>query len=119
MQFLFPHSILPPPFKLLYYLIKSIYLCKRKRSGYDGQIIHQLHFKNYKQTLVNIMTDKLHTDYENSIQDDFSKLRLDLQNHLTEKQKISFDLIQGEIEGLREEMAELKDLIKMMLSENK
>ena len=77
----------------------------------------------YKQTMMNILTVKLHSDDESSIQDDFRDLRMDLLNHLTEKQKMNEKTLRREIEDLKEtlvsksEILELKEMIKMLVKQ--
>ena len=61
-QFLFPRAVMPSPWRILYYLVKHIHYCKRRTTGKSQQAeIYQ----NYKQTLVEILTVKLRSDYEN------------------------------------------------------
>ena len=143
-QFLFPRAVMPSPLRILYYLVKHIHSCKRKRTEKSKQAeIYQ----NYRQTLVEILTVKLTSDHENSIQEDFEDLRQDIRNHITEKQKnnektvseqfrnlketiaeqkdadrIETNMLreemrkkQGDINGLKEELKEVKDLLKTLL----
>ena len=85
-QFLFPRAVMPSPWRILYYLVKHIHVCKRKNTGSNKQAeIYQ----TYKNTLVEILTVKLTSDIENSIEEDFEDLRQDIRNHITEKQKIN------------------------------
>ena len=99
-------------------------------------------FQLYRKTLLEIMTVKLHSDYENTVQDGFFKLKQDLQNHFADKQKIiekkltlelrdvkeaiekaeHAEIKTTEVEELRAEMKaemkEVKELLKILLSHN-
>ena len=143
-QFLFPRAVMPSPMRILYYLVKHIHACKRKTTEKNKQAeIYQ----NYKKTLVEILTVKLTSDYENSLQEDFEDLRQDIRNHITEKQKNNditmseqfrnlkatiadqkeADLLlreeirkrQGDIDELKEELKDVKNLLKALLNEKR
>ena len=125
---------------MFYYLAKAIYRCRSLRArDIDGEKNEQEErFQKYRNTLLELMKVKLHSDHENSIQDGFSKLKQDLQNHFAEKQKKTeaklalvernvkeaiqktepVDLKTSEVEGLRAEMKEVKELLKIVLSHN-
>ena len=151
-QFLFPRAVLPSPMRILYYLVKHIHSCKRKQQTRHQKTERNKQaeiFRSYKQTLVEILTVKLTSDYENTIQEDFEDLRQDIRNHITEKQKINEKTVseqfrnlketiaeqkeselenykilreeirkkQGDIDGLKEELKDIKDLLKTLLNE--
>ena len=109
---------MPSPFRILYYLVKHLYIFKRKRSNYCEEIRQAATFNKYKQTLVDILTVKLQSDSESTIQEDFQDLRMDLRNHLTEKQKINEKTLKRELADLKETLTmmefreELKDYIR-------
>ena len=102
LKFLFPRSAMPSPFRILYYLVKLLYMFKRNDEDKDEKIRQAATNNKYKQTMVNILRVKLHSDDESSIQDDFRDLRMDLLNHLTEKQKMNEKTLRREIEDLKE-----------------
>ena len=65
-------------------------------------------YNKYSDKLRQIVKSKIHFDFENSLQDDFSNMTQDIQNFVSEKQKETLS-----------EMRELKELIeKTILSEN-
>ena len=123
LKFLFPRSAMPSPFRILYYLVKRIDMLKRKRDNDIEEIRQADTNREYKQTMVKILTVKLHSDDESSTQDDFRDLRMDLLNHLTEKQKMNEKTLRREIEDLKEtlvsksEILELKEMIKMLVKQ--
>ena len=111
-QFLFPRAVLPSPMRILYYLVKHIHSCKRKqqkRQKTDEKNKQAEIYKNYKQTLVQILRVKLTSDYENTIEEDFEDLRQDIRNHITEKQKINDKTVSDQFGKLEKTIAEQKD----------
>ena len=52
---------------------------------------------------------KVHSDYENSIQDDFTDLKQDLKNHISEKQKTSVNTFQKDMKNLENSMESSDD----------
>ena len=100
-QFLFPRASLPSPFRILYYLVKIIYDCKKWSRGSRGNSQREK-YENYKNKLVEIVLLKVHSDNENSIQDDFSDLKKDLQNHLAVKQRVGLTSLEEGIKDLKE-----------------
>ena len=154
-QFLFPRAVMPSPMRILYYLVKHIHSCKRRRQKTTEKHKQAEIFKSYKQTLVEILRVKLTSDYENTIQEDFEDLRQDIRNHITEKQKNNEKTVseqfknlketiaeqketelqnynrietmlreeirmkQGDINGLKEELKDVKDLLKSLLNEKR
>ena len=102
-QFLFPRAVMPSPWRILYYLVKHIHNCKRKQTGENKQ---DEIYQTYKKTLVEIITVKLTSDYENSIEEDFEDLRQDIRNHITEKQKHNEDTVSEHFHKLKETIAE-------------
>ena len=71
------------------------------------------------------MKIKIHSDFENSIEDDFTDLKQDLRNHISEKQKLSVQAIQNDIKALgndmtmQNKMEDLKNEIKSLQQEIK
>ena len=116
-QFLFPRAVLPSPFRFVYYIAKFIYFCKMKGSQTSENNRQHEKFQNYKQKLVEIVNIKVHSDYENSIQDDFTDLKQDLQNHISEKQKTSVNTLQKEINVLKESMEKPMDKFENLRDE--
>ena len=147
---------MPSPMRILYYLVKHIHSCKRKQQKRQKTVEENRQaeiFKNYKQTLVEILRVKLTSDYENTIEEDFEDLRQDIRNHVTEKQKINDKTVseqfrnlngaiaeqkvteeqnyarietmlreeirmkQGDINALKDELKDIKDLLKTLLNE--
>ena len=111
-QFLFPRAVLPSPMRILYYLVKHIHSCKRKqqkRQKTDEKNKQAEIYKNYKQTLVQILRVKLTSDYENTIEEDFEDLRQDIRNHITEKQKINDKTVSDQFGKLEKTIEEQKD----------
>jgi len=87
LQFIFPWKVLPIPFRPLYYFTSLIYQCKRpKIEGF---------FKEYKQTLVRIISL--------------------MMEHHAQNTSDTEQLKESEISGLRREVADLKDLIQRKL----
>ena len=64
-----------------------------------------------------IVNITVHSDYENSIQDDFTDLKQDLQNHISEKQKTSVNTLQKEINVLKESMEKPMDKFENLREE--
>merc|ERR1719510_1914117 len=107
---------MPSPFRILYYLVKPIHSFKRKRTEKSKQAeIYQ----TYRQTLVDILTVKLTSDHENSIQEDFEDLRQDIRNHITEKQKNNEKTVSAQFRNLKENIAEQKDASDCIRNETK
>ena len=109
-QFLFPRSVMPSPFRILYYLVKHLHIFKRKRSKHSEKTRQVETFNKYKQTMVGILTVKLLSDYENSIQEDFQDLRMDLQNHITEKHKTNERTLKSEFNDLKETLTTIEPM---------
>ena len=107
-QFLFPRAVLPSPFRFVYYIAKWIYFCKKRSSETSESGTEKEKYQNYKQKLIEIVRIKVHSDYENSIQDDFTDLKQDLKNHISEKQKTSVNTLQKEIKHLENSMEDDK-----------
>ena len=114
-QFLFPRSILPSPFRSLYYLIKMVYWARNLKEGGEIRSDQGEEFKVYKETLLGILTVKLHSDEQ--IKDDFLNLRQDMQNYLKEKRKISEKKMNEEFQSLRK-MIEERALEGMQVTGN-
>eukprot|EP00092_Neocalanus_flemingeri_P004977 GFUD01005353.1.p1 GENE.GFUD01005353.1~~GFUD01005353.1.p1 ORF type:complete len:895 (-),score=157.64 GFUD01005353.1:705-3389(-) len=116
-QFLAPRAVLPPPFRMFYYFSKLIRFLKRKcvsccgdkLQGY-GQEDRGTRHKDYLKLLLKLVKTKQHSDYENSIQDDFRDLRQDIQNIVSDKQKS----VHEEIDGLKKKMDELMNEIRSL-----
>jgi len=99
-QFLFPRAALPSPFRVIYYPVKYIYNYKRTDQDFCITSITQ-QFKLYKQTLFQIVQTKVQADFEDSIQDDFTDMRQDLQNFIMEKHSVSKQEIKEEFSKLK------------------
>ena len=99
-QFLFPRAALPPPFRVLYYIVKNTY--NRRRTDPDSSVnSQQQQFQLYKQTLFQIVKMKVQADLEDSVQDDFNDMRQDLQNFITEKHNTRKQELQQEFSELK------------------
>ena len=98
---------------------KKFHIFKRKRSKHSEKTRQVETFNKYKQTMVGILTVKLLSDYENSIQEDFQDLRMDLQNHITEKHKTNERTLKSEFNDLKETLTtiEPKDGLKEYIKE--
>ena len=108
-QFLFPRAVLPSPFRFVYYIAKWIYICKKRSSEASESGTEKEKYQNYKQKLIEIVRIKVHSDYENSIQDDFTDLKQDLKNHISEKQKTSVNTFQKDMKNLENSMESSDD----------
>ena len=154
-QFLFPRAVMPSPMRILYYLVKHIHSCKRRQQQITEKNKQAEIFKNYKQTLVEILSVKLTSDSEDTMEEDFKDLRQDIRNNITEKQKRNEEMVlkqfqkltdtiaeqretelqnynrietmlreeikkkQGDINDLKEELKEIKDLLKTLSNEKR
>ena len=110
-QFIFPRASLPSPFRILYYIVKIIYDFKKRSGGSLGNSRYEK-LENYKNKLMEIVMLKVHSDYENSLQEDFSDLRQDLQNHITEKQRQGLVTLQEGIKDLKSTLGEPRDQLE-------
>ena len=144
-QFLFPRAVMPSPMRILYYLVKHIHSCKRRQQKTTEKNKQAEIFKNYKQTLVEILSVKLTSDFEDTMEEDFKDLRQDIRNNITEKQKRNeetvlkqfqkltdtiaeqretelqnynrIETMLSDINGLKEELNDVKDMLKSLLNE--
>ena len=104
-QYLYPRAVLPAPFRFVYYFAKFAHHVRQRGSDRWDQVEQ---YNKYSDKLRQIVKSKIHFDFENSLQDDFSNMTQDIQNFVSEKQKETLS-----------EMRELKELIeKTILSEN-
>ena len=85
---------------MIYYPVKYIYNYKRTDQDFCTTSITQ-QFKLYKQTLFQIVQTKVQADFEDSIQDDFTDMRQDLQNFIMEKHSVSKQEIKEEFSKLK------------------
>ena len=108
-QFLFPREALPSPFRVLYYLAKFLY--KIRQGGESQTVGNSDQFPKYRDRLRVIVKGKVHADFEDSIEDDFSDLRQDLQNFVAEKHEISKKEIKEELSEKMEKMEKTLQLI--------
>ena len=81
--------MLPSPFTIIYYFVKFLH---QKKNG-PSQTSNISQQQEYCQKLREIVKSKIHFDFENSIQDDFSDMKQDIQNFVSEKQKETIDEI--------------------------
>ena len=123
-QFLFPREALPSPFRVLYYLAKFLY--KIRQRGESKTVGNSDQFPKYRDRLREIVKGKVHADFEDSIEDDFSDLRQDLQNFVAEKHEISTKEMKKELSELRilkekmeKEVGEIKESLKLILEKVK
>ena len=102
-QFLAPRAVLPPPFRLFYYFAKLMRWLKQFCANSKMDVVNGEEDKDqkYLKLLLKLVRIKQHSDFEKSIQDDFSDLRQDIQNIVGDKQK-----------SLQQEVEELKEMIK-------
>eukprot|EP00090_Calanus_glacialis_P013538 TRINITY_DN22207_c0_g1_i1.p1 TRINITY_DN22207_c0_g1~~TRINITY_DN22207_c0_g1_i1.p1 ORF type:complete len:454 (+),score=63.52 TRINITY_DN22207_c0_g1_i1:134-1363(+) len=117
-QFLAPRAVLPPPFRFIYYFAKFMRFLKGKctccKGAYccdsaakDVKEDKEKKNKEYRDLLQKLVKTKQHSDYENSIQDDFRDLRQDIQNTVSDK-----------VKPVHEEMNELQRMMKELLTTN-
>jgi len=120
-QFLAPRAVLPPPFRVLYYFAKLMRFLKSKCrccracccGGNETEYLKEnRENKNneYLKLLLKLVEAKQHSDYENSIQDDFRDLRQDIQNIVSDKLKS----VHEENNELKKIMIELKNEIRSL-----
>ena len=76
----------------------------------DREIDIENRNKDYLKLLLRLVKTKQHSDHENSIKDDFSDLRQDIQNIVGDKQKS----VHLEIDELKQMMIEFKKEIKSL-----
>ena len=88
-QYLCPRAVLPSPFRVIFYIVKCLYHQRNATCGSSRKDQHQ----RYCHKLREIVKSKIHFDFENSIQDDFSDMKQDIQNFVSEKQKETIDEI--------------------------
>ena len=108
-QFLFPREALPSPFRVLYYGAKFLYRIRGQRTSQSPANTEQ--FIQYKSRLMEIVKGKVHADFEDSIEDDFSDLRQDLQNYVGEKHEVS----SKELSELKLEVEKMKEMLQLLL----
>ena len=113
-QFFFPREALPSPFRVLYYLAKALY--KIRQGGESQTVGNSDQFPKYRDRLRVIVKGKVHADFEDSIEDDFSDLRQDLQNFVAEKHEISTKEMKKELE---KEVGDIKETLKLILEKVK
>ena len=120
-QFLFPREALPSPFRVLYYLAKFLY--KIRQRGESKTVGNSDQFPKYRDRLREIVKGKVHADFEDSIEDDFSDLRQDLQNFVAEKHEISTKEIKEELseqmEKMEKEVGDINETLKLILEKVK
>ena len=123
-QFLFPREALPSPFRVLYYVAKYLYKLRGQgelqTAGNDDQ------FQHYRDRLREIVKGKVHADFEDSMEDNFSDLRQDLQNFVAEKHEISTKEMKKELSELRilkekmeKEVGDINETLKLILEKVK
>ena len=118
-QFLAPRAVLPPPFRIFYYFaklarwLKSLSTCGDRQTEYvtedKGKKI-----KEYLNLLLKLVETKQHSDSEHSVEDDFIDLRKDVQNIVSDKQKI----VQQDMNTLKMMLQELKNEIRSLKDHN-
>ena len=97
-QYLYPRAVLPAPFRVIYYFAKFVHHFKQRRSDTSDQ---EEKYSKYCEKLSQIVKSKIHFDFENSLQDNFSDMKQDIQHFVSEKQKETLS-----------EMKNLKELIE-------
>ena len=97
-QYLYPRAVLPAPLRIIYYLAKFVRHIKQRTSDTAGR---EEQYSKYADKLRQIVKSKIHFDFENSLQDNFSDMKQDIQNFVSEKQKETLS-----------EMKNLKELIE-------
>ena len=112
-QFLFPREALPSPFRILYYVAKFRYWMRGNRT--PQSLANNEQFQKYRARLIEIVKGKVHADFEDSMEDDFSDLRKDLQNIVTEKHEDS----SKELSDLRKEIDEMKRMLQSIVDHQK
>ena len=108
-QFLFPREALPSPFRVLYYGAKFLYWMRGHRTSQS--LANKEQFQEYRSKLREIVKSKIHADFEDSIEDDFSDLRQDLQNYVGEKHEVS----SKELSDLKLEVEKMKKMLQLLL----
>ena len=109
-QFLSSRAVFPPPFRIFYYFAKLMYYSMSVNDVEDREIDRENRNKDYLKLLLRLVKTKQHSDHENSIKDDFSDLRQDIQNIVGDKQKS----VHLEIDELKQMMIEFKKEIKSL-----
>ena len=109
-QFLSSRAVFPPPFRIFYYFAKLMYYSMSVNDVEDREIDIENRNKDYLKLLLRLVKTKQHSDHENSIKDDFSDLRQDIQNIVGDKQKS----VHLEIDELKQMMIEFKKEIKSL-----
>ena len=94
-QYLYPRAVLPAPFRAIYYFVKLVRHVRQRASDTSDQ---QEQYNKYCQKLRQIVKSKIHFDFENSLQDNFSDMKQDIQNFVSEKQKETL----SEVKKIRE-----------------
>ena len=97
-QYLYPRAVLPAPLRFIYYFAKFVRYLKQRTSHTSDQ---EEQYSKYSDKLRQIVKSKIHFDFENSLQDNFSDMKQDIQNFVSEKQKETLS-----------EMKNLKELIE-------
>ena len=109
-QFLSSRAVFPPPFRIFYYFAKLMYHSMSVKDLEDREIDRANRNKDYLKLLLKLVKTKQHSDHENSIKDDFSNLRQDIQNIVSDKQRS----VHLEIDELKQIMVELKNEIRSL-----
>ena len=108
-QFLFPREALPSPFRVLYYVAKFRYWMRGYRKSQS--LVNTKQFQDYSSKLTEIVKGKVQADFEDSIEDDFSDLRQDLQNYVGEKHEVR----SKELSDLKIEVEKMNNMLKLLL----
>ena len=85
MTFLTPKAALPAPFNVFYYFTRWVWLLKNECRSEKYNTSNREKRKKYVNLLDRLIKNKMHFEYEASIQDDFNDLRIDIKNMIDSK----------------------------------
>merc|ERR1712080_240911 len=102
----YPGAVFPPPFRCFYYFAMLIQKLKNHRKT-TLSLQCPLKKKEYLNLLLRLVNAKLHADMEESIQDDFSDLKKDIMNMMTQKEALAWDAKEKQICDLKKQNEEL------------
>jgi len=85
MGFLTPKAALPPPFNFFYYFARWVWLVRNSCHNEMHNISNEGKKRKYFNLVDRLVKSKMHFDFEDSVEDDFDDLRLDIKNMIDSK----------------------------------
>ena len=80
-----PKATLPAPFNVFYYFARWVWLVKNECRSEHLNTTNNEKRRKYAELLDRLIKSKMHFEYEDSVQDDFNDLRLDVRNMIYSK----------------------------------